>query len=129
MRYTQKRVIYHFQMRSNIQKHDIFYSKNSHMSILNIDKTRICIYYNPKGTQQTTINERKIDMTERTNVTQVMEYGRLMGISELMRYTSLGRNTAMELGKNSNAIVRIGKRVLYDRRKIDQYIDEQAQDR
>ena len=39
-----------------------------------------------------------------------MEYGRLMGISELMRYTSLGRNTAMELGKNANAIVRMGKR-------------------
>ena len=76
-------------------------------------------------------NKRKEnkDMTERTNVTQVMEYGRLMGISELMRYTSLGRNTAMELGKNANAIVRMGKRVLYDRRKVDKWIDEQAQDR
>jgi hypothetical protein len=75
-------------------------------------------------------NKRKEnkDMTERTNVTQVMEYGRLMGISELMRYTSLGRNTAMELGKNANAIVRMGKRVLYDRRKVDKWIDEQAQD-
>lgn len=68
-------------------------------------------------------------MTERTNVTQVMEYGRLMGISELKLYTSLGRNSAMELGKNANAIVRIGKRVLYDRQKIDKWIYEQAQDR
>lgn len=68
-------------------------------------------------------------MTERTNVTQVMEYGRLMGISELMRYTSLGRNSAMELGKNASAIVRIGKRVLYDRSKIDSWIDQQAQER
>lgn len=68
-------------------------------------------------------------MTERTNVTQVLEYGRLMGISELMRYTSLGRNMAMELGKNANALVRMGKRVLYDRQKIDKWIDEQAQDR
>ena len=42
---------------------------------------------------------------------------------------SLGRNTAMELGKNANAIVRMGKRVLYDRRKVDKWIDEQAQDR
>ena len=76
-------------------------------------------------------NKRKEnkDMTERTNVTQVMEYGRLMGIAELMRYTSLGRNTAMDLGKNASAIVRIGKRVLYDRQKIDSYIDSQAQDR
>jgi hypothetical protein len=76
-------------------------------------------------------NKRKEieNMTERTNVTQVMEYGRLMGISELKLYTSLGRNSAMELGKNANAIVRIGKRVLYDRQKIDKWIDEQAQDR
>lgn len=68
-------------------------------------------------------------MTERTNITQVMDFGRLMGISELMLYTSLGRNSAMDLGKSANAIVRVGKRVLYDRRKIDSYIDSQAQDR
>ncbi len=68
-------------------------------------------------------------MTKRQNATQVMDYGRLMGIQELMCYTSLGRNTAMELGKNANAIVRMGKRVLYDRKKIDTYIDEQGQDR
>lgn len=68
-------------------------------------------------------------MTKRQNATQVMDYGRLMGIQELMLYTSLGRNTAMELGKNANAIVRMGKRVLYDRKKIDTYIDEQGQDR
>ena len=68
-------------------------------------------------------------MTQRTNVTQVMGYGRLMGVSELMRYTSLGRNSAMDLGKDANAIVRMGKRVLYDRQKIDKWIDEQAQDR
>ena len=58
-------------------------------------------------------------MTERQNNRQVSEYGRLMGIKELMAYTSLGRNSALELGKNACAIVRIGKRVLYDRKKID----------
>lgn len=68
-------------------------------------------------------------MTERQNITQVMEYGRLMGIEELMRYTSLGRNSALELGKSACAIVRMGKRVLYDRKKIDSWIDEQAQER
>ena len=51
-------------------------------------------------------------MTKRQNATQVMDYGRLMGIQELMCYTSLGRNTAMELGKNANAIVRMGKRTI-----------------
>ena len=68
-------------------------------------------------------------MTERTSVTQVMEYGRLLGITELMRYTSLGRNSAIDLGKTSCAVVRVGGRVLYDRKKIDAWIDEQAQDR
>ena len=67
-------------------------------------------------------------MTERQNNRQVSEYGRLMGIKELMAYTSLVRNSALELGKNACAIVRIGKRVLYDRKKIDIWIDQQAQD-
>ena len=67
-------------------------------------------------------------MTERQNNRQVSDYGRLMGIKELMAYTSLGRNSALELGKNACAIVRIGKRVLYDRKKIDIWIDQQAQD-
>lgn len=82
--------------------------------------------------QRNTINQHKqkgIDgMTERQNNRQVSEYGRLMGIKELMAYTSLGRNSALELGKNACAIVRIGKRVLYDRKKIDIWIDQQAQD-
>lgn len=50
-----------------------------------------------------------------------------MGIKELMTYTSLGRNSALKLGADSKARVRIGKRVLYDRRKIDQYINELAE--
>ena len=68
-------------------------------------------------------------MTENRNATQIMEYGRLLGINELMSYTSLGRNNAHILGQRANAIVRFGKRVLSDRRKIDKYIDEQGQDR
>lgn len=68
-------------------------------------------------------------MELRENTATVMEYGRLLGLRELMSYTSLGRNSATELGKNANAIVRIGKRVLYDRHRIDKWIDDQAQDR
>ena len=67
--------------------------------------------------------------TKNGNVTQIMDYGRLLGINELMSYTSLGKNNAQKLGQNANAMVRFGKRVLYDRRKIDKYIDEQGQDR
>lgn len=66
-------------------------------------------------------------MTERMHTTQVLDYGRLMGIEELMRYTSLGRNPARNLAKSANAIVRVGTRVLYDRKKIDSYIDNYTQ--
>lgn len=67
-------------------------------------------------------------MIERQQIIQVLDYGRLMGIDELMRYTSLGRNSASEMGKLASAIVHIGKRVLYDRKKIDTWIDTQAQE-
>ncbi len=48
---------------------------------------------------------------------------RLLGIKELMEYTNLGRNSALKLGSDSQSKVRIGRRVLYDKRKIDQYIN------
>lgn len=68
-------------------------------------------------------------MIERQHITQVLDYGRLLSMEELMRYTSLGKNTATDLAKSANAIVRVGKRVVYDRKKIDSYIDSQGQDR
>lgn len=49
---------------------------------------------------------------------------RLMDTDELRTYTSLGRNKAMELGINAGAKIKIGKRTLWDRTKIDQYINE-----
>lgn len=48
---------------------------------------------------------------------------RLLDVKGLMQYTSLGRNNAMELGKKAEAVKRYGARVLYDRLKIDSYID------
>lgn len=55
-----------------------------------------------------------------------MVYGegkRLMDIDELCQYVSLGRNSAATLGKAAEAIVRVGRRVLYDKKKIDAYIE------
>lgn len=49
---------------------------------------------------------------------------RLMDTEELRAYTNLGRNKAMELGEKIGAKVKIGKRVLWDRVKIDQYLDD-----
>ena len=48
---------------------------------------------------------------------------RLMDTEELRAYTNLGRNNAMKLGEEIGAKVKIGKRVLWDRVKIDQYFD------
>ncbi len=53
---------------------------------------------------------------------------RLLGIEGLMEYLSLGRNNARQLGKDSCAIIRIGRRVLYDRKKIDEYLESIAGD-
>ncbi len=49
---------------------------------------------------------------------------RLMDTEELRAYTNLGRNNAMKLGEEIGAKVKVGKRVLWDRVKIDQYLNE-----
>lgn len=49
---------------------------------------------------------------------------RLLDTDELRAYTNLGRDNAMKLGEEIGAKVKIGKRVLWDRVKIDQYLNE-----
>ena len=49
--------------------------------------------------------------------------GRLMDTEELRAYTGLGRNSAMMFGEEIGAKVKVGKRVLWDRKKIDRYLD------
>lgn len=46
-----------------------------------------------------------------------------MDTEELRAYTNLGRNNAMKLGEEIGAKVKIGKRVLWDKVKIDQYLN------
>lgn len=48
---------------------------------------------------------------------------RLIDTDELRAYTNLGRNNAMKLGDEIGARVQIGKRILWDRIKIDQYFN------
>lgn len=48
---------------------------------------------------------------------------RLLDISELMEYTGLGKTGATKWGKDNGCIVRVGRRVLYDRVKVDKAID------
>lgn len=51
-------------------------------------------------------------------------WGRLLSTADLMAYTGLGRNGAIAFGEKSGAKRKIGKRSLYDRKRIDAYIDE-----
>lgn len=49
---------------------------------------------------------------------------RLLDINEFMRYTGLGRNSALAFAKKYNLALRpYGRRVLYDRVKIDKVLD------
>lgn len=61
-------------------------------------------------------------MRNRTVITNIGE-SRLMDTEELRAYTNLGRNKAMKLGEEIGAKVQIGRRVLWDRLKIDQYFN------
>lgn len=51
------------------------------------------------------------------------EKARLLDTEELRAYVCLGRNNAMKLGVTSGAKIKIGRRVLWDRTKIDQYLN------
>lgn len=63
-------------------------------------------------------------MRARAMNTTAAEKSRLMDTNELRAYTNLGRNNAMKLGEEIGAKVKIGKRVLWDRVKIDQYFND-----
>lgn len=48
---------------------------------------------------------------------------RLVCVVDFATYLGVGRNTALKLGDEIGCKVKIGKRVLYDLRKADQYFD------
>lgn len=52
-----------------------------------------------------------------------MSYGRLLSIQDLMDYTSLGKKKAAELGEAAGAKFKWGSRTLYDRHRVDEYIE------
>ena len=43
---------------------------------------------------------------------------------EVCQYLGLGRNTARKIGLEAGAVRRIGRRVLYDRVTLDNYVDQ-----
>lgn len=61
-------------------------------------------------------------MNKRTTINESVQ-PRFLDIYGFMRYTNLGRNNAIRLGKEIGCTVKVGRRVLYDIRKADQYFD------
>ena len=49
---------------------------------------------------------------------------RLLNMTEFQAYTSVGRNSAMKLAHESGTEVRIGRQVLVDRVKFDEWCDQ-----
>ena len=62
-------------------------------------------------------------MNSRNNI-QAKGESRLMDTNELRAYTNLGRNMATKLGIEAGAKIKMGKRVLWDKVKIDQYLND-----
>lgn len=58
----------------------------------------------------------------KTNVTET-ENKITVDINGLQAMLSCGKGTAAKIGEESKAIIRIGKRTLYNVRKIEAYID------
>lgn len=50
---------------------------------------------------------------------------RLLDANEVCIYLSLGRNKGIEFAKSMGSEVKIGRRSLYDKVKIDTYLNEQ----
>lgn len=56
-----------------------------------------------------------------------MEYeSKYLDVSGLMNYLKVGRNKAMQIGEESGAKVKLGRRNLYIVSKIDEYIEKKG---
>lgn len=66
-------------------------------------------------------------MRERDNqLGATLSERRLLDANEVCIYLSLGRNKGIEFAKQIGSEVKIGRRALYDKAKIDQYINQQT---
>lgn len=62
-------------------------------------------------------------MMKKRNITNPDSEKRLVCISDFAAYIGVGRNTALKLGEEIGCKVKIGKRVLFDLKKADQYFN------
>ncbi len=65
-------------------------------------------------------------MRERENQLTGMNEKRLLDANEVCIYLGLGRNKGVEFAKSIGSEIKIGRRSLYDKTKIDAYLNEQT---
>lgn len=63
-------------------------------------------------------------MKKRTRETNTI--GRYLDIQALCSYTNVGRNTARNIATQAGAVIKFGHRVVYDREKIDRFMESLA---
>ncbi len=68
------------------------------------------------------MRQRENQLTSSTNEK------RLLDTNEVCIYLSLGRNKGVEFAKSIGSEVKIGRRSLYDKYRIDKYLNEQTID-
>lgn len=51
---------------------------------------------------------------------------RFVSVKGLQNYCSVGKTTAEKIGKESGALIKIGRRCVYDLTKIDSYMEQLA---
>jgi hypothetical protein len=61
-------------------------------------------------------------MQKRNNIE--MENKIAVDINGLQGMLSIGRNTAADIGEKAGAVIRIGRRKLYNVRKVEEYINK-----
>ena len=62
---------------------------------------------------------------KKREITGNISMKRLLSLPEAQAYLSLGYVSARKIAEESGAVVKIGRRVLYDRQALDNYIDGQ----
>lgn len=59
---------------------------------------------------------------KRANVTE-SDYKFAVDINGLQSMLSVGKNTASEVGEKAGAVIRLGKRKLYNVKRVEMYLD------
>lgn len=54
---------------------------------------------------------------------RIYQYGKALDSRSLQAYLCVGIATARQIGRDAHAEIQIGKRIIYNRDRIDEYID------